>query len=42
MYLHEKLIFGHHITDKIAKANKGIDASKKLHNILSRRALLTI
>ena len=42
MYLDEKLNFGHQITEKIAKANKGIGAIKKLHNVLPRRALLTI
>ena len=42
MYLDEKLNFGHHITEKIAKANKGIGVIKKLHNVLPRRALLTI
>ena len=26
-YLYEKLNFGHHITEKIAKANKGINIS---------------
>ena len=42
MNLDEKLNFGHHITEKIAKANKGIGVIKKLHNVLPRRALLTI
>ena len=42
MNLDEKLNFGHHITEKIAKANKGIGVIKKLHNVLLRRALLTI
>ena len=42
MYLDEKLHFDHHITEKLAKANKGIGVIKKLHNILSPRALLTI
>ena len=42
MYLDEKLNFGHHITEKIAKANKGIGFIKKLHNVLLLRALLTI
>ena len=40
MYLDEKLNFGHHITEKIAKVNKGIGVIKK--NVLPRRALLTI
>ena len=42
MYLDEKLNFGHHITEKIAKANKSIGVIKKLQNVLSRKALLTI
>ena len=42
MYLDEKLNFGNHITEKIAKANKGIGVIKKLHDVLPRRALLTI
>ena len=42
MYLNEKLYFGHHITEKIANANKGIGAIKKLHNVPPPRALLTI
>ena len=41
MYLDEKLNFGHHKTEKIAKANKGIGIIK-LHGGLLRRALLTI
>ena len=42
MYLDEKLNFCHHITEKLAKANKGIDVIKKLHNVFPRRTLLTI
>ena len=42
MYLAEKLNFGHHITEKIAKANKGTSVIKKLHNVLPRRSLLAI
>ena len=42
MNLVEKLDFGHHITEKVAKANKGIGVIKKLHNVLPRTALLTI
>ena len=38
----EKLNFGHHITEKITKANKGIHFIKKLHNVILHRALLTI
>ena len=37
MYLDEKLNFGHHITEKIAKAKKIIGAIKKLHKALPRR-----
>ena len=40
--LDEKLNFGHHITEKIAKTNKDIGVIKKLHNFLSHRVLLTI
>ena len=42
MYLDEKLNFFHHITEKIAKANKDIGVIKKLQNALPRRALLFI
>ena len=42
MYLDEKLKFGHHITEKNTKANKGIGDIKKIHNVLPRRALLSI
>ena len=42
MYLDEKLNFCHQITENFAKANKVIDIIKKLHNVLPRRALLTI
>ena len=42
MFLDEKLNFDHHITEKIAKANKGIGVIKKLHNVLPCRALLTV
>ena len=34
MYLDKKLNFGHHVTEKIAKANKGIGVIKKLLNFL--------
>ena len=37
MYLDEKPNFGHHITEKIAKANKSISVIKKLHNVIPRR-----
>ena len=45
MYLDEKLNSGHQITEKIAKANKGIGVNVlvlKLHNVLPCRVLLTI
>ena len=38
----KKQEFGHHITEKITKANRGIGVIKNLHNALPRRALLTI
>ena len=41
MYLDEKLNFCHHLTEKIAKTNKGIGVIKNIHNVLPRRALLT-
>ena len=34
MYLDEKLNFGHYITEKIAKANKGIAVFNKYHKML--------
>ena len=42
MHLEEKLNFGHHVTEKIANANKGIGVIQKLYIILPCRALLTI
>ena len=42
MYLDEKLNFGHHQTEQIAKANKSIGIIKKLHNVLTCTALPTI
>ena len=42
MYLDEKPSFGHHLTEKIAKAKKGIGVIKKLHCVVPHRALLTI
>ena len=41
MILDEKLNFGHHITEKIAKANKVIDVIKELH-VFPHMTLLTI
>ena len=41
MNLDEKLNFGHHITEKIAKANKVIDVIKELH-VFPHMTLLTI
>ena len=34
LYLDERLIFSHHIKDKISKACKGIGRIRKLHYIL--------
>ena len=42
MYLDKKLDSGHHITEKITKANKGIGVIKKLRGVLPPRALITI
>ena len=42
LYLDERLIFSHHIKDKISKACKGIGIIRKLHYILPRHSLLTI
>ena len=41
MNLDEKLNFGHHITEKIAKANKVIGVIKELH-VFPHMTLLTI
>ena len=42
LYFDDKLNFRHHVKEIISKANKGIRIMKKLKNILSRNALLTI
>ena len=42
VFLDKKLHFQHHITEKIAKASKGIGVIKKLNNVLPRNTLLTI
>ena len=42
IHLDEKLNFNHHVKKKINKANKDIGVIKKLSNILTRSALLTI
>ena len=42
IHLDEEFTFKHHINEKINKANKGIGIIRKLNNILSRSALLTI
>ena len=41
-FIYEKLNFIHHIKEKNSKANKGVGVIKKLNNILSRKALLTL
>ena len=41
-HLDEKLIFKHHINEKINKANKGIGIIRKMNNILPRTTLLSI
>ena len=42
VYLDKKLSFHQHIKEIIAKASKEIGVIKKLNNVLSRKALLTI
>ena len=42
IYLDEKLIFNHHIKEKMTKAMKGIDAIERLSKILPQDFLLTI
>ena len=42
MHLDEKQNFAHHVSEKIAKANKSIGVIKKLNYVLPRRALLFI
>ena len=42
LYLDEKLIFSHHIKEKISKTWKGIGIIRKLHYVLPRHSLLTI
>ena len=42
MYLDEKLNIGHHLTEKIAKTNKGIGIIKNLYYVLPQRTLLFI
>ena len=40
--LDEKLTFGHHLNEKISKANKGIGLIKRLYSYLPRKSLLNI
>ena len=42
MHLDEALDFNHHIDQKIAKANKGIELIRKLALVLPRQSLITI
>ena len=41
VYLDKKLIFQHHIKEKMSKASKRMGVIKKLNNVLPRNALLT-
>ena len=42
LILDEKLIFGHHLNEKISKANKGIGLIRRLYTYLLRKSLLNI
>ena len=42
MHLDEALDFNHHIDEKIAQANKGIELIRKLALVLPRQSLITI
>ena len=42
LILDNKLLFNHHVKDKIAKVNRGIGVLRKLQNYLSRACLPTI
>ena len=42
LILDEKLIFGHHLNEKISKANKGIGLIRRLYTYLPRKSLLNI
>ena len=42
LFLDEKLTFGHHLNDKISKANKGVGLIKRLYFYLPRKSLLNI
>ena len=42
LILDEKLTFGHHLNEKISKANKGIGLIKRLHSFLPQKFLLVI
>ena len=42
LFLDDKLTFGHHLNEKISKANKGIGLIKRLYYYLPRKSLLTV
>ena len=42
LILDNKLVFGHHLNEKISKCNKGIGLIRRLFNTLPRKSLLTI
>ena len=42
LFLDKKLTFGHHLNEKISKANKGIGLIKRLYSYLPRKSLLNI
>ena len=42
LILDEKLTFGHHLNEKISRANKGIGLIKRLYSYLPRQSLLNI
>ena len=42
LFLDKKLVFEHHLNEKISKATKGISLIKRLHKYLPRKALLCI
>ena len=42
MYLDEKFHFNHHVKEKIAKSNKGMEQIRKLVHVLPTQSLLTI
>ena len=42
LFLEKKLTFGHHLNEKISKANKGIGSINRLYSYLPRKSLLNI